>query len=68
MHTNPALVKVPLRLWRVISAIADIQRATVARVNRGHRAYGRMEIVGASTLGGIFGDAVHEPRSSLNTV
>jgi hypothetical protein len=38
MPSNLALVNVPLRLWRVISNIAATQRATIAKVNKGHRA------------------------------
>ena len=34
----------------MISTIATIHRATIAKVNRGHRAYGRTEIVGTSIL------------------
>jgi hypothetical protein len=41
----PALVNVPLRLWRVISNIAASHRITIARVNEGHKAYARTEVV-----------------------
>jgi hypothetical protein len=50
MHTNPAPVNVPLRLWRVMSNIAAIQSATITKVNEGHKAYGRTEVTGEAML------------------
>jgi hypothetical protein len=50
MPSNPALVDVPLRLWREISSIAASQRAIIVQVNRGHKAYARTEVAGASML------------------
>ena len=44
--SSPALVYVPLRLWRVMSSIAASHRIIIARVNEGHRAYARMEVAG----------------------
>jgi hypothetical protein len=43
--SSPALVNAPLRLWRVISSIPASQRMTIARVNEGHKAYARTEVV-----------------------
>ena len=45
--SSPALVNVPVRLWRVISSIAASHRMTIARVNEGHKAYTRTEVAGA---------------------
>ena len=44
--SSPALVNVPVRLWRVISSIAASHRMTIARVNEGHKAYVRTEVAG----------------------
>lgn len=50
MPSNPAPVNVPLRLWREISTTAASQRATIVKVNKGHKAYSRTEVAGASML------------------
>jgi hypothetical protein len=48
-----------------MSTIATIHRTIIAKVNRGHRAYGKTEIVGTSILRQIFGNAAHKLRVCL---
>src|SRR5215217_7882180 len=50
MPSNPVLVNVPWRLWRKMSNAAAVQRTTIARVSKGHRAYARTEVTNSSTL------------------
>jgi hypothetical protein len=59
MHTSPAFVNVPLLRWEEISAIAASQSATIASVSRGHRAYGRTDVAGASILRWILEGSGH---------
>jgi hypothetical protein len=43
INSNSAFVDDALRLWLLMSNIAAIQRATIAKVSMGHKAYDKAE-------------------------
>src|SRR5215216_7193461 len=43
INSNSAFVDDALRLWLLISNIAATQRATIAKISKGHKAYDKAE-------------------------
>jgi hypothetical protein len=59
--SSPALVNVPLRLWRVISSIAATHRIIIARVSEGHKTYARTEAAGPMVSQVLDGPLIGSP-------
>jgi hypothetical protein len=57
MHSNPAFVDVPRRLWRSMSSIPKVHRANIAKVSEGHKAYCRTEVTRVPILTHLLGGA-----------
>jgi hypothetical protein len=57
MHSNPAFVDVPLRLWRSMSSIPRIHKANIAKDSDGQRAYCRTEVIKVPILTYFLGGA-----------
>ena len=57
MHSTPAFVDVPLRLWRSMSSIPRIHKANIAKDSDGQRAYCRTEVIKVPILTYFLGGA-----------